>query len=101
MKYAKAIAAILGGLTPAAVVGILAVFHVNVSQELIAEIYAVGGPVLAGLFTARGPANKVEQAAEAVVEKAAPAVAEVAPVVVKAVEAAAAPAPAANVTSAP
>lgn len=74
MRYAKAIAAVLGGLTPAAVVGILAVFHVTINPDLVSEIYAVAGPILAGLFTARGPANKVEAAVVAAVVAAKTAV---------------------------
>jgi hypothetical protein len=74
MKYAKAIAALLGGLTPAALVGLLTVFHVHVDPAIIAEVYTVGAPILAGLFTAGGPANKV---ADVAVAKAAPVVAKV------------------------
>lgn len=70
MKYAKAIAALLGGLFPIAIVGFLALFHVGVDASLVTEILAIASPLAATLATAAGPANK----AEAVVEAAAKAV---------------------------
>jgi hypothetical protein len=53
-RYAKAIAALLGGLTRAVVIGILALVHVHIDPTLAAGICTV----LATLATIIAPANK-------------------------------------------
>lgn len=50
----KAVGAFVGGLTPAAVVGILAVVGVHVDPTFAAALCVVGAPVAAYIF----PANK-------------------------------------------
>lgn len=58
MKYAKAILAALGGLTPAFVVGVLALFGVNLEAETVAALLGGLAPLLATLGVLVGPANK-------------------------------------------
>jgi hypothetical protein len=52
-RYAKAIAALLGGLTPAVVCGILALVHVHIDPTVAAGICTV----LATVATIIAPAN--------------------------------------------
>lgn len=59
-KYIKAIAAFLGGITPAAVVGILAAFGVHMDAVTVGSILGAASPVLALLATWRAPANAVD-----------------------------------------
>lgn len=56
-KYVKAIAALLGALTPGAVVGILAVFGVELDERVAAGIIGAAAPLLSLLATWRAPAN--------------------------------------------
>lgn len=58
-KYVKAIAAFLGGLTPGAVVGILALFGVHMDAVTVGTLIGAVSPVLALLATWRAPANAV------------------------------------------
>jgi len=48
-QFAKAIAAFVGGLTPAAVVALLALFGVHLSVEVVAPILGALSPLLAAL----------------------------------------------------
>jgi hypothetical protein len=57
-KYSKAFLAALGGLTPAAVVGILALFHVQLDSGTVGTLLGVLAPLLATLATIVGPANQ-------------------------------------------
>ena len=54
-QYAKAIAALLGGLTPAVIVGILALFGVHIDPTLAAGICAVAAMVATILAPANAP----------------------------------------------
>lgn len=54
--YAKAIGALLGGLTPAVLLGVLALVHVTVDPTLAAAICTVLGAVGAYLAPANKPA---------------------------------------------
>lgn len=58
MRYAKAIAALVGGLTPAAVMGFLALFGVSVPQEVITKVLATVSVAGASIGVAVAPANK-------------------------------------------
>lgn len=58
MKYAKAILAAVFGLSPAVVVGILALFRVHVDQDTVTWLLGVLSPVLGTLGVAVGPKNK-------------------------------------------
>ncbi|MFI5607787.1 hypothetical protein [Amycolatopsis sp. NPDC051903] len=58
MKYAKAILAAVFGLSPAVVVGILALVGVHVDETTVTALVGVLSPVLATLGVAVGPANK-------------------------------------------
>jgi hypothetical protein len=68
MRYAKAIAALLGGLSPIAIVGFLALFHVGLDATLVTEVLAIASPLAATLATAAGPANKVDAVVDAAVK---------------------------------
>ncbi|MEV6898353.1 hypothetical protein [Amycolatopsis sp. NPDC051372] len=57
-KYAKAVLAEVGGLTPGLVVGVLALFHVDIDATTAATVVAVASPILAAIGIAAGPANK-------------------------------------------
>ncbi len=56
-NYVKAIAAFLGGITPGAVVGILALFGVHMDAVTVGTILGAVSPVLALIATWRAPAN--------------------------------------------
>ena len=58
MRYAKAILAAVFGLSPVAVVGILAAFGVNLDVNTVAAILGGLSPLLAALGVAVGPANQ-------------------------------------------
>lgn len=58
MKYAKAVLAAVFGLSPAAVVGLLAAFDVHLDVHTVAAILGGLSPLLAALGVAIGPANK-------------------------------------------
>ena len=58
MRYAKLVAALVGGLSPAAVIGVLALFNVHVDSDQVTAILAAASPLLAALGVAVGPANK-------------------------------------------
>lgn len=64
MKYIKAIAALVGGLTPAAVVGVLALFGVHLDASVVGGVLAAASPLLALLATWSAPANVVPAPAE-------------------------------------
>lgn len=57
-RYAKAIAALIGGLTPAVVVGVLALIGVHIDPTLAAGVCAV----LATVATIIAPANSAKPA---------------------------------------
>lgn len=57
-RYSKAIAALLGGLTPAVVVGVLALFGVHVDPTLAAGICTACGAIATYL----APANAAKPA---------------------------------------
>lgn len=61
MKYMKTVLALIGGLSPAAVIGALALFNVHVDSEVITAILAAVSPLLAALGVAVGPANKTPE----------------------------------------
>lgn len=56
-KYAKGLLALIGGLTPAAVVGALALFDVRLDLGTVTALLGGLSPVLAGLLTILGPRN--------------------------------------------
>lgn len=56
-KYVKAIAAFLGGITPGAAVGILALFGVDMDAVTVGTIIGAVSPILALIATWRAPAN--------------------------------------------
>lgn len=56
-RYVKAVAALVGGLTPAAVVGALALFGVHLDPDHVVGLLAVTVPFLSALATALAPAN--------------------------------------------
>lgn len=58
MKYAKAVLAAVFGLSPAAVVGVLALFKVHVDEGTVTWLLGVLSPVLGVLGVAVGPKNK-------------------------------------------
>lgn len=57
-KYAKGILALIGGLTPAAVVGALALFEVHLDLGTVTALLGGLSPILAGLLTILGPRNQ-------------------------------------------
>lgn len=59
-KYTKAVLAAVGGLTPAAVVGLLALFRVHLDLGTVTTLLGVLSPLLATLGVAVGPANAVQ-----------------------------------------
>lgn len=58
MKYAKALAAFVGGLTPGALVGLAALAGVDMDPATAAAIVAALAPLTALIATVVGPANK-------------------------------------------
>ena len=56
-RYSKAIAALLGGLTPAIVVGVLALVGVHVDQTVAAGICTICAVVATILAPANAPAK--------------------------------------------
>lgn len=56
-RYAKAILAIVGGLSPAAVVGLLSAFGVHIDPVLVTGLLGGLSPLLAAVGVAVGPAN--------------------------------------------
>ena len=52
-QYSKAIAALLGALTPAAIVGVLALFGIHVDTAVVATAMTI----VAGVATLLAPAN--------------------------------------------
>lgn len=56
-KYAKAILAAAFGLSPAAVVGLLAAFGVHLDVATVAAVLGSLSPLLAAAGVAVGPAN--------------------------------------------
>ena len=57
-KYAKGILALIGGLTPAAVVGALALFDIRLDLGTVTALLGGLSPILAGLLTILGPRNQ-------------------------------------------
>lgn len=60
MKYIKAILAAVFGLSPAAVVGILALAKIHVDETTVTYLIGILSPILATLGVAVGPANKTK-----------------------------------------
>lgn len=57
-KYAKAVLAAAFGLSPAAVVGLLAAFGVHLDVNTVAAVLGGLSPLLAAFGVAVGPANQ-------------------------------------------
>ncbi|AIG78475.1 Putative membrane protein [Amycolatopsis japonica] len=57
-EYAKAILALVFGLSPAAVVGVLALFGVSLDEATVTAVLVGLSPLVAALGVAVGPANK-------------------------------------------
>jgi len=57
-RYAKGILALIGGLTPAAVVGALALFDIQLDLGTVTALLGGLSPILAGLLTILGPRNQ-------------------------------------------
>jgi len=75
MRYVKAIAAVIGGLTPAAVLGLLSLFGVNVSEDTITKVLAAITPLTAtvGVVVAPKNAEKNEQTEAQAIDYSVPA----------------------------
>jgi hypothetical protein len=73
-KYAKAWLAALFGLSPAVVVGVLALFGVHIEAATWAALLGVLGPVLAVAGVVVGPANKTDPTPILVISGAGPPV---------------------------
>lgn len=62
--YSKAIGALLGSLTPAVVIGILAAVHVTVAPALAGLICTIAAAIGAYIFPANQPAAAAQHAAD-------------------------------------
>lgn len=60
-KYTKAIAAFVGGLTPAMVLAVLALFGVQPSAETVATVLGGVSPLVSLVATVAAPANKNDE----------------------------------------
>ena len=61
MKYIKGILAAIFGLSPAAVVGILALFKIHVDETTVTYLIGILSPILATLGVVVGPKNQAPE----------------------------------------
>lgn len=58
MNYLKSIAALLGGVTPVVVIGVMSLFHISIGEDLAVQIVALVSPLTAFLATILAPKNQ-------------------------------------------
>lgn len=63
-RYIKALAGLVGSVTPWTVVGILTVLHVHVDATQVVTVAALASPVIGFLATVLAPKNADAKAAE-------------------------------------